>query len=95
MDSHREMRVDMSLPWMGERMTYKLESGLSRITSPIALIFPNHTSQRYENGEKACEAVFDKRWKVMEMRVAGDAIEVVVEEMQVPKVNQIGEETFL
>jgi hypothetical protein len=48
----------------------------------------------FENGEMACEAVFDKRWKGTELRAAGDAIEVVVEEAVVPEVNPIGEETF-
>ena len=38
--------------------------------------------------------MLDKRWKVTEMRAAGDVIEVVVEEMKVPEVNPIGEETF-
>ena len=75
-------------------MTYKLEPGLSRITSPIVLIFPNHTSQRYESGERACEAVFDHRYRVVEMRAAGDMIEIRLEEMDVPDVNLIGEETF-
>ena len=48
----------------------------------------------FENGEMACEAVFDKKRKVTELRAAGDAIEIKVEEMGVPSVNPIGEETF-
>ena len=75
-------------------MTYKLEPGLSRITSPIVLIFPNHTSQRCENGKDAVETVFDKRWKVTEIRASDGVIEVIVEEAVVPDVNPIGEETF-
>lgn len=38
--------------------------------------------------------MFDKRWKVTEMRAAGDVVEVVVEEAVDPDVNPIGEETF-
>ena len=75
-------------------MTYKLEPGLARITSPIVLIFPNHTSLRYENGEEIVEAVFDKRWRVTEMRAAENTVEIRLEEMKVPEVNPIGEETF-
>jgi len=94
MDSHREMRVDMSLPWMEDKLTYKLEPGLARITSPVCLLFPSGEKMEFENGEMACEAVFDKRWRVTEMRAAGDAIEIKLEEMRVPEVNPIGEETF-
>ena len=75
-------------------MTYKLEPGLARVTSPVFLLFPSGEKMEFESGEKACEAVFDKRWKVTEMRVAGDAIEVKLEEMKVPEVNPIEEETF-
>ena len=48
-------------------MTYKLEPGLSRITSPVRLIFPERTEE-YENGTEACDAEFDKKWRVVELR---------------------------
>ena len=38
--------------------------------------------------------MFDKKWRVVELRARDDVIEVVVEEMGVPSVNPIGEETF-
>ena len=94
MDSHRKMRADMSLPWMEDKLTYKLEPGLARITSPVCLLFPSGEKMEFENGEMACGAMFDKRWKVTEMRASDGVIEVVVEEMGVPPVNSIGEETF-
>lgn len=75
-------------------MTYKLEPGLARITSPVCLLFPSGEKMEFETGKEIVEAVFDKRWKVTEMRVAGDTIEVVVEEAVFPEVNPIGEETF-
>ena len=75
-------------------MTYKLEPGLSRITSSVHLILPTGEIKEYRDGKAATEAVFDKRWKVTEIRAAGDVIEVVVEEAVVPDVNPIGEETF-
>ena len=48
----------------------------------------------FENGEEIVEAVFDKRWKVTEMRAVENTVEVIVEELKVPEVNPIGEETF-
>ena len=75
-------------------MTYKLEPGLARITSSVFLLFPSGEKMEFENGKEIVDAVFDKMWKVTEMREAGDVIEVVVEEMKVPEVNSIGEETF-
>jgi len=75
-------------------MTYKLEPGLARISSPIVLILPTGEIKEYRDGKAATEAVLDKRWRVTELRAAGDSIEVVVEEAVVPDVNPIGEETF-
>ena len=75
-------------------MTFKLEPGLARITSPIILLFPDHTTRRFSSGEDVCKAVFDKRWKVTEIRATGDVVEIRVEPMKVPEVNAVGEETF-
>lgn len=75
-------------------MTYKLEPGLSRITSSVHLILPTGEIKEYRDGKTVTEAMFDKRWKVTEMRASGDAIEVVVEEAVVPEISPIGEETF-
>ena len=75
-------------------MTYKLEPCLSRITSSVHLILPTGEIKEYRDGKAATEAVFDKRWKVMELRAAGDVVEVSVIEMDAPIVNPIGEETF-
>ncbi len=61
-------------------MTYRLEPGLARITSPIHLILPDHTTRRFSSGEELIGSVFDKRYRVVEMRAAGDVVEVIVEE---------------
>ena len=74
-------------------LTYKLEPGLSRITSPVRLIFPER-AEEYENGKEAVDDLFDKKWRVVELRARENVVEVVVEEMDVPAVNAIGEETF-
>ena len=76
-----------------EGLTYKLEPGLSRITSPVRLIFPER-SEDYSSGLAATEAEFDKKWRVVELRARDDVIEVILEQMDVPYVNPIGEETF-
>lgn len=75
-------------------MTYKLEPGLSRITSSVHLILPTGEIKEYRDGKAATEAMFDKRWKVAEMRAVENTVEVIVEELKVPDVNPIGEETF-
>lgn len=78
----------------GVEMTYKLEPGLARISSPIKLHLPGGEIKEYRDGMEIVEAVFDKRWKVTEMRASDGMIEAFVEEMKVPEVNPIGEETF-
>lgn len=75
-------------------MTFKLEPGLARITSPIHLLFPDHTTRRFSSGEELAGTVFDRRWKVTEIRATGDVVEIRVEEMSTPFINPIGEETF-
>ena len=71
-------------------MTYKLEPGLSRITSPIKLRLPGGKIKEFENGAAACAAVFDHRYVVREIRAAGDEIEIKLEEAAVLD----GEESF-
>ena len=75
-------------------MTYKLEPGLSRISSPVCLIFSDGRKVMIENGLATTEAEFDRKWRVVEIRAVDGIVEVVVEEMNVPVVNTIGEETF-
>ena len=74
-------------------MIYKLEPGLARITSPVRLIMGGEV-RYYSSGLAATEAEFDKKWKVTEIRAAGDVVEVSLIDMDVPAVNPIGEETF-
>ena len=74
-------------------LTYKLEPGLTRITSPVRLVMKDEVRE-FESGLAATEAEFDKKWKVTEIRAAGDVVEVSVIETDVPYVKPIGEETF-
>lgn len=75
-------------------MTYRLEPGLARILSPITLHFPDHTTCRFSSGEELTGTVFDKRYRVVEMRAVDNTVEIRVEEMAVPEINALGEETF-
>ena len=83
---------------MGRRgnaeMTYRLEPGLCRITSPVLLIFPDGTEKRYENGREVTEAVFGRRWRVADIRAVDNTVEIRVEESLAPEINAVGEETF-
>lgn len=75
-------------------MTYKLEPGLVRITSLITLILPNGEKRRYESGEELTGAVFDRKWRVVEIRAVENTVEIRVEPVMVPEINAVGEETF-
>ena len=65
-------------------MTYRLEPGLSRITSSVHLILPTGEIKEYRDGKEIVEAVFDKRWKVTEMRAVNDEIEITLREPDIP-----------
>ena len=74
-------------------MTYKIEPGLGRIMSPVVLLFPDGHTANYSFGEEVCETVFDRKYRVVEMRSVENAVEIRVEEMAVPEINAVGEET--
>ena len=75
-----------------EFMTYKLEPGLSRITSPISLLLPDGTERRYESGRDIVEAAFDHRYVVTRIRAVENMVELKLEELIDPATNWIGEE---
>lgn len=75
-------------------MTYKLEPGLGRIMSPILLRFPDGHTASFSSGEEACRAVYDRKYRVVEMRAVENMVEVRAEEMTTPIINPVGEETF-
>ena len=75
-------------------MTYKLEPGFGRIMSHILLRFPDGHTAFFSSGEEVCEMTFDRNYRVTEIRAVGDRIEIRVEEMAVPEINAVGEETF-
>ena len=71
-------------------MTYKLEPGVSRITSPIKLHLPGGEIKEFENGAAVCAAVFEKKYVVREIRAIENVVEVKLEEAA--ELN--GEESF-
>ena len=73
-------------------MTYKIEPGIARISSPVVLVYPDMTESRYENGLAATQAVFDKSYRVVEIRAVDYEIELVLEKVIAPTTNWCGEE---
>ena len=75
-------------------MTYKLEPGLGRIMSPILLRFPDGHTANYSSGEELMGQVFDRKYRVVEMRAVENTVEIKLEPITTPIINPIGEETF-
>ena len=75
-------------------MTYKLNPELRLITSPVVLIFPGGARHEYSSGTAVADQVFNERYRVTEIRAAGDVVEIRLEPMITPAINAIGEETF-
>lgn len=79
---------------MVNKLTYKLEPGLSRIKSPVVIIFPYGNTCRFSSGEEVCKAEFEQKYVVIEMRARDDVIEIRLEEQKNPEINTIGEDSF-
>lgn len=75
-------------------MTYKIEPGLGRIMSPVVLLFPDGHTLSFSSGEEACRAVYNRKYRVVEMRAVENTIEIRLELTAVPEINAVGEETF-
>ena len=63
---------------MVEEMTYKLNSELNKIESPINLIFPNGESKKYVNGEAVTEEVFDEAYSVSSITANNNSIQITL-----------------
>ena len=75
-------------------MTYKIEPGLGRIMSPVVLLFSDGHTAFFSSGEEACRAVYNRKYRVVEMRAVENVVEIKLESMTTPIINPIGEETF-
>lgn len=71
-------------------MAYKLDPGLSRIMSPVSLLFPDGEKRDYRNGSEACEDTFDHSYRVDEIRAVDNVIEIALSEVK----SLNGDETF-
>ena len=75
-------------------MTYKLNPAIAKITSPVTLIFPNGARHSYTSGAAVADKTFNEKYRVTEIRAAGDVVEIRLEPIITPAINAIGEETF-
>ena len=75
----------------GEDMTYKLNPEIRKILSPVMLVFPDGTKQRYESGEAVADAVFDHKYVVSALLAVDDIIELKLVEQEAPNMNWSGE----
>lgn len=73
-------------------MTYKLEPGLNRISSPVVLILPDGKHMKFENGKMVSQALFDRKYQDIEFKANSNDIEIVLINMDSPSISWIGEE---
>jgi len=61
-------------------VTYKLEPGLNRISSPVVLILPDGKHMKFENGKMVSQALFDRKYQAVEFKANSNDIEIVLKE---------------
>ena len=64
-------------------MTYKIEPFIEKIKSPVVLVI-GEDRREFEDGDAACRAVFDRKWKVAKIAAIENKIEVSLEESDEP-----------
>ena len=69
-------------------MTYRIEPWVGTISSPIIAVLPDGENRRYENGELAAKAVFDKHYVVKELSATNGAVILHLVESQ-PQDNHV------
>ena len=76
-----------------EIMNYKLNPELRKIISPIILIFPDGTEKFFTSGAETANAVFDKRYDIVEITAKDNMIRLkLIDQQDMPTINWIGEE---
>lgn len=73
-------------------MIYKLNPELRYISCPIVLVMSDGERRGYSCGTAVCEDVFDKRYKIMEIRAVKDEIVIKLGIQEILGTNWIGEE---
>lgn len=75
-------------------MTYKLNPELSKILSPVILLFPDGNREEYENGRFAAEATFSEAYQVFSMTAVNNKVEIQLSERSVPEISSENVETI-
>ena len=61
-------------------MKYKIDYVVSKITSPISLIFPDGSVKRFADGEELSRASFDNKYCIDTISAVGGNIELKLKE---------------
>ena len=72
-------------------MTYKLPPDVEKILSPVVLLMPDGTKTRFGSGKEAVGSVFDRKVGIRSLRVAEDAIEIQLDELDQMPVDMVNE----
>ena len=72
-------------------MTYKMNSELQIIESPIIIEFPDGRKTEYDNGKRLLEASFDKKYTAICITAIDSKIAVRVRETEIPAIGFDGE----
>lgn len=70
------MHKVVTVKWQINKMTYKLNPEIGKITSPVELIFPDREKRRFNNGAGVCSVVFERRYVVKEINVVDATVEI-------------------
>lgn len=74
-------------------MTYKLESIIEKISSPVVLLIDGEERYAYENGKKAYEASYVRYYLISDIRAEREKIYItLVEKTHINDTNWCGEE---
>lgn len=65
-------------------MTYHLEPWIEKITSPVILLFPDGTRQKYEHGAAIAVKTFSEFYRITTICAVDNRIEIVLESNPLP-----------
>lgn len=72
--------------------TYKLDRIIRKISAPVILNFPDKSRLLYQNGEKAANSDFEKKYLIDEIFTDNGRVEIRLKEAEEVNINWIGEE---
>ena len=78
---------------MKMKMTYKLESIIKKISSPVVLVIDGEERYSFANGKDACTQEYDKYLLISDIRSDGSTVYItLVENERINDTNWCGEE---